>query len=324
MPNRTGFQTFVNNQLPIGVPGDFASVNPHASVNGGQGQFVAAPGGVNVGLFAWFDPSTGLAHNYYTPNSFLGFVHRENNGLITQFLGIATQQVVPGNIVTGQEAGEFLGIFAAGATAKQKVYTDPVTGALSSAATGGSITGGNTGASVSAADVMTTIDADATGTAAAVGMIVYGGGLPAGTYIASSAGTGSGTHLWNLLNVDGTPIPTIAGPVTVSLRGIIETNYLVMENVPANATSDTAALAVTGVLTIAGTITGVWEAGQFVSGAGIPGTANMVINYQIGGTTGGAGTYQTSYQPAVAIANEAMVGGQGQVGGISTWVASAG
>jgi hypothetical protein len=324
MPNRTGFQSFVNNELPIGVPGDFASVNPHASVNGGQGQFVAAPGGVNVAVFGWFDPSTGLGHNYYTPNSFLGFVHRENNGLITQFLGIATMQVVPGNIVTGQEAGEFLGIFAAGCSAKQKVYCDPVTGALSAAATGGSITGGNTGASV-ANSVLTTTDADATGTAAAVGMIAYNGGLPPGTYIASAAGTGSGTHLWNLANVDGTAIPNIAGPVTISLRGIIETNYTTMEAVAANATSDTAALAVTGILTIGGTITGTWEAGQFVSGAGIPGSANMLINYQLpGGTPGGAGTYQTSYQPAVAIANEAMVAGQGQVGGISTWVAAAG
>lgn len=323
MVNRTGFQTFVNNELPVGVPGDFASVNPHASVNGGQGQFVAAPGGVNVGVFGWFDPSTGLGHNYYTPNSFLGFVHRENNGLITLFLGIATMQVVPGNIVTGQEAGEFLAIFAAGATAKQKVYCDPVTGALTSAATGGSITGGNTAASV-ANGVLTTTDADATGTAAAVGQIVYNGGLPAGTYIASAAGTGSGTHLWNLANVDGTPIANIAGPVTVALRGIIETNYTVGENVAANATSDTAALAVTGILTIAGTITGTWEPGQFVSGANIPAAANMLINYQIGGTTGGAGTYQTSYQPAVAIANEAMVGGQGQVGMISTWIAAAG
>lgn len=322
MPNRTGFQSFVNNELPIGVPGDFASADIHVSVNGGQGQFIAPPAGTTIGVFAWFNPATGLATNYYTPNSFLGFVHRENNGLITQFLGISALQVVPGNMVTGQEQGSFLGQFVSGATAKQKVYADPVTGALTANATGNGVTGSYTGTTVTSG-VMTTTDANLTGTAAAVGQVVYGGTLPEGTYIASSAGTGSGTHLWNLANANGTAIPNQTAFASHE-QGVIETNYTVSEPVAADATSDTAALATgTGILTIAGTVTGLWLPGQFIAGANIPVSANAQILYQITGTFGVAGTYQTSYAPPTNVANEAMTGSGGKVGVITSWAASA-
>src|SRR5882724_8155491 len=112
MLTRTGFQSFVNNELPIAVAGDFASANPRASVVGGPGAYVAPQAGTTVGVFAWFDPSTGIASNYFKPNSFLAFVHRENQALITAFLGIASAQVVPGEMVTGQIQGDYYGIFA--------------------------------------------------------------------------------------------------------------------------------------------------------------------------------------------------------------------
>lgn len=315
MPLRTGFQSFVNNELPIAVPGDFASTNPRASIVAGPGQFVAPAAGTTVGVFAWFDPVTGLATNYYKGNAFLGFVHRENQGLITLFLGIATMQVVPGHAVTGQEQGDYYGVFQAGASPKQKVYANPVTGALTAGATGGSVTGSYTASTVTAS-VLTTTDANLTGTAAAVGQVVTGGTLPEGTYIASSAGTGSGTHLWNLANANGTVIAD-QGSFTSSEFGIQETQFTVASVVPVDATSSAASIAATGVLTVGGSITGAFSAGQFLSGTGIPVAANAVILYQISGTPGGAGTYQTNYN--AVIGSEAITATEGKIGAITSW-----
>jgi hypothetical protein len=317
--NRTGFQTFVNDVLPIGIAGDWASANPRSSAIGGPGAFVAPPGGTNVGAFAWADPSTGLATNYYKPNAFGGIVHRNNQALITQFLGIATTQVVPGNMVSVHNQGDFYGIFQAGAAILQKVYADPVTGALSGNVTGDSVTGGNTGASITSG-VLTTTDADATGTAAAVGQLVTGDTIPEGTYLASAGAVGGGLHAWNLANVNGTAIPN-ATTFTVALYGVQETQYTVASTVAVDATSSAASLAVTGVLTIGGSVTGVFTAGQFISDSGdIPVSANAQILYQLpGGTVGGAGTYQTNYSPPTAITSEALTATAGKIGAVTSW-----
>lgn len=78
----------------------------------------------------------------------------------------------------------------------------------------GGVAGADTGASVSSS-VLTTTDADGSGTFAP-GQVLSGGTLPSGTYISSAAGTGSGTHLWNLANNYGVAIPNNSGPFTVS------------------------------------------------------------------------------------------------------------
>lgn len=317
MPLRTGFQSFVNDNLPIGVAGDWASANPRSSVIAGQGAFVAPAAGTTVGVFAWFDPVTGLATNYYKPNAFLAFVHRQNQALITAFLGIASMQIVPGNMVSGHDKGDFLAQFVGSASVLQKVYADPVTGAATAAATGGSVTGSDTSTTV-AASVMTITTADTTGTAPAIGQAVVGGTLPEGTSIGSSAGTGSGTTLWNLVNANGTAIPNQTA-FTATRKGIQETSWSVALPVAADATTDTGSISTAGVLTTAGTIAGVFNAGQFLSGAGIPVSANAQILYQINGTVGGAGTYQLSYSPPVAITAEAMVATAGKIGSITNW-----
>jgi len=316
MPNRTGFQSFVNDNLPIGIPGDWASANPRSSVIGGPGAFIAPPAGTTVGVFAWFDPVTALATNYYKPNAFLAFVHRQKQALITQFLGIASQQIVPGNMVSGHDRGDFLAQFVGAASVLQKVYADPVTGACTAAATGGSVTGTDTSSTVTGS-VLAVTTADTTGTAPAVGQAVTGGTIPEGTSIASSAGSGGGVTSWNLVNANGTAIPN-QGAFTSVRKGVQETTYTVALPVAADATTDTGAISTAGVLTVAGTITGVFTAGQFVSGAGIPVAANAQI-LQILTGTGGAGTYQLSYSPSVAIANEAITATAGKVGSITNW-----
>lgn len=323
------FQTRVNRELPVGAPGDWAGANIRANVPVGPWALVAPPSGTNVGVICWADPANSIASNYYRPNSFSGFVHREQQALITAFLGIATQQIPSGLAVTAQARGDFWGIFTGGCSVGQKVYADPLTGALSGNATGSSdtvtITAG--GASI-ASNVLTTTDADVTGTIA-VGQIVIdsGGNVPLGTYIASAAGTGTGTHLWNLANVDGTTIPNVsAGSLTWKIYGAQETQFYCAQNVAA-AASFTATLAASagqgpfGVLTVSAVASGTLSPQQFVQSAGsvaVPLSANIQIIQQLTGTAGGTGTYLVSNTIAVGT-GQTFTTYNGMTAKISTW-----
>lgn len=123
------FQTQVTIQPAPGEAGDFYGVNPRATVIAGPGQFVAPAGGLLVGNFAWFNTDTGAVSQSYVPGYQLGIVHRENNAIITQFLGEATLLIPTGLPVTAHSQGDFWARFAGGATPGQKVYADPGTGA---------------------------------------------------------------------------------------------------------------------------------------------------------------------------------------------------
>jgi len=215
-----GFQSFVNNALPPGVAGDFAGANIRANVVAGSFAYTATPAGVVVGVGGWANPTTKQVSNYYQSGAFPGFVHREGQAVITTFLGVSTVTILQGMAVTLMDQGDFWGIFASGATVGQKVYFDPLTGALTSNATGNGVKGTNTAGASIASNVLTTTDADQSGSALAVGQIITGPGIPAGTYILSANGTGSGTHLWNLANLDGTAIADIAGPITINNWGV--------------------------------------------------------------------------------------------------------
>jgi hypothetical protein len=315
-----GFQVAVNIYPAPAVPGDFAGANIRANVVGGSGQYVASPGGVTVGAMAWANPTTGVISSYYPgPNvAFPCFIHRNNQGLITSFLGYYTTQVQGNTEVTGMNQGDFWGLFAGSATATQKVYANPVTGALSSAATGNGVTATITsgGASISSG-VLTTTDADVTGTPA-VGQIVTssGTGVPSGTYIASSAGTGSGTHLWNLANVDGTTIANVsAGSLTWALYGVVETQFYVAQTVQGGVTSTSCTIAAPvgvgpSVLTTSGALSsGTIQQGMFVTGTSV--AANTEILYQLSGTAGAAGgaTYAVTAQAAVNSFTATFAGG---------------
>lgn len=323
-----GFPTFVNTYPAPGAPGDFAGANIRASIIVGPNAFVASPGGVTVGQMAWGNPTTGIGSSYYQPSSFNGFVHRDQQALITNFLGASGSGVVGGDMLTLMSQGDFWGFFTAGASAGQKVYADPVTGALSANTTGNSVkvTISSGGASISSG-VLTTTDADVTGTPA-VGQLVTssGSGVPAGTYISSAAGTGTGTHLWNLANVDGTAIADVsAGSLTWSLYGVQETSWVVAQPVTTDC-DFTASLATPasgtayGVLTVSAIASGSLAPGQWISATGLPGTANVQILEQLTGTAGNTGTYLTTNTYYTINSTNSFVATQGKVGKISSWV----
>ena len=86
-----GFQNRVNQQNPPAVVGDFASANPRSTFLAGPGGLVAGAQGVTVGTFGWVAP------DFKTVNSFAsgpvapdGFIHREQQALITVYLEIAS------------------------------------------------------------------------------------------------------------------------------------------------------------------------------------------------------------------------------------------
>lgn len=319
----TGFQSFVNLQLPVAVAGDFAGANIKASLVSGPWQFVTSPAGVLVGSIGWANPATGLITSYYEPDAFAVFIHRESQGVITAYLGIATMQCLNGQRVIGYDQGEFWGLFTAGATIGQKVYANPVTGALTASTTGNSISGANTAASITGG-VLTTTDADQSGGALAVGQIITGAGIPGGTYIASAAGTGSGTHLWNLANVDGTAIGNETSEA-IANYGATETQFAMAENITAADCDFTGSLAVPaagtafGILTVSAIASGTLVPGQWLSATGLPGSANTQILQQLTGAAGSTGTYLTTNTNYTITSTNTLVATQGKLAKISTW-----
>lgn len=315
----TGFQTFVNILPPPGVAGDFAGANIRANVVASPWGFAASPGGVTVGVAGWANPTTNIASTYYQPNSFAGFVHRSQQALITQFLGISSATIVGGDMVTLMDQGDFWGIFASSATAGQKVYANPVTGALTSNTTGNSVTASNTSVTTSNGNTLTLVGTT-TGTIA-IGQVVVAAGLPAGTYITAGSGTS-----WTIANYDGVTIPVVT-TVAATFYGVQETQFYVASPVVADC-SFTASLAVPasgtafGVLTVTAVSSGTLVPGQFISatgGGGLASSANVQILQQLTGTTGSTGTYLTNNTYYTVTSTNTFDATQGKLGKISTW-----
>lgn len=138
------FQTQVNVQPAIGVEGDFASRNPRYTVLAGQGALVAGPAGVTVARFAW---ATNLqVDNDEAPASVAntglgvptGFVGRNLQALITQYLASASMLIPAGEPVTLFSGGDFLVKNAGSAYAApgMKAYANLADGSVTFAATG--------------------------------------------------------------------------------------------------------------------------------------------------------------------------------------------
>jgi hypothetical protein len=175
------FQKVVNLVQAPGVLGDFASTNPFSSVTSAPGGLVAPEGGLTVGNFFWVGPA-GQTSQSYVSGWQIAFLGRNEQALITEFLGEYTLTVPEGFMVTGFNGGDFWAYFADGATALATVYADETTGAPQMQATN-SFTGevGFTGDASFATDVMTVT----TRTSGIIlpGDVVTSSGVTAGTTI---------------------------------------------------------------------------------------------------------------------------------------------
>lgn len=127
------FQKTINADIARGIPGAFASINPHVSTPKG---YIAGKD-VGIGTFVWTaDDFTVENTGTGTP---LGFVHRVNAYTFQDVTQGASNKVPAGQAVDVLVAGDFFVLTAAQATRGQKVFAKT---------TDGTIVPGNKGATV--------------------------------------------------------------------------------------------------------------------------------------------------------------------------------
>jgi hypothetical protein len=201
------FPNVVNRVQAPGVAGDIASTNPRSSIVAGPGALVSPPGGVKVGNFAWVGP-TGNVSAEYVSGYQVGFVLRNEQALITEFLGEATLGIPSGFMLTLMNGGDYWAFFPAGATVGNNVYADPNTGTPLAGASAPTL--GTATASAGFDGTATLVDASTTLNVTAVthGYIspgdnvsdsTTGANIPAGTTIISQlTGTAGGVGTYQM------------------------------------------------------------------------------------------------------------------------------
>lgn len=268
-----GFQTQVNANPAPAVAGDFASSNPRATVLAGPGGLVAGAGGVTVGKFAWVDDDGVTVYNHGTATRAPdGFVHREQQALISQYLAEASNVIPEGFPVVLHNQGDFWAKLAGSnaATRGAAIYADYSNGDVTAvaAAPGASVTAAM--GSTNTAALGSTFTATGSGTnlttSSVTGLIsvgdeISGTGVPANTTIVSqTSGTPGGAGVYVTSNACTSSGDTVTSFGTVVLITVT-----------------------TGLISIGDTVSG---------GAGFPVGATIVS--QTSGTTGGAGVYVIS------------------------------
>lgn len=278
-------QSQVNVQPAPGIVGDFCSANPRFSVLAGPGGLVAGPLGAYVGRFAWTSSSqqdadsAPAAVNNFGSGLVAGFIHREQQGLITDYLQIASLLVPAGFPITVMDGGDFWAINdgAAAAFPGMKAYAKYADGKVTFAATGAPGTASATGsiaAGAGASATGTIVGNLFTATAALTGTFVAGGVL-------TGTGVATGTAIVNQV------LPLASGE---ALGGLGRYNVsLGNQNVVSTTISET-----WGVFTAASALSGTFGVGDTLTGPGgssDPVATGTYIVAQLTGTAGGLGTY---------------------------------
>lgn len=219
------FQSQVNLYQNPAVAGDFADHNPRTSMTAGEGALVSGPAGVVIGRFAWAD-ANGVVTNgvVNTAAASYGFVHREQQGLITQFLAESGNTIVPGCNMSLLKRGAVWASFAAGATFKQRVYINLADG---SAVAGNAVATDTFTATTTNASTTIAVTAVNAGNVLASGQPISGTGIPAGAYIVSGpAAGGVGNYVISAA-------ATASGSVTVTNTKTFDTDFTVAQTVAA-------------------------------------------------------------------------------------------
>ena len=282
------FQNKVNLQQAPAVAGDFASSNPRASVLAGEGGLIAGPGGVTVGRFAWIEADGKTVVNYGTaPAKPAGFVHREQQALITVYLGEASNVIPEGFPVVLHDEGDFFAANAGGSASVNgsSIYARYSDGAafVGSSPSGASVTGsmGSTNTAALGATFTASAGLDATQLVVtavtgfiSIGEQVAGTGITAGTTILSQvSGTPNGAGTYQLDQTN-----TAAAATVTSFGNIVKVT------------------ATTGLISVGETISG---------GAGVP--VGATVTAQVSGTPGGAGVYSLSAAGSAYVASASGV-----------------
>ena len=191
-----GFQTTVQSQQAPACAGDFASANPRAAVVSPEGAFVAGAGGINVATFAWIQSDGKTLLNTDAAAKPDGFVHREQQALISTYLAESGNNIPAGFPVTLMRTGDYYALANGSAAAKgEKAYAKFQDGSVRFEPTASA----PASASITAAQSGTTLTVSAVGSGAlSVGdLVTQATGTPA--YItAQLTGTAGSTGTYTL------------------------------------------------------------------------------------------------------------------------------
>jgi hypothetical protein len=282
------FQTRVNTHNPYGVEGDFASANPRATAltPGDSGAFVAGPNGVTIGSFAWVgtDGRTVTSQGQY-PAQPDGFVHRDQQGLLTEYLQAAGTLIPPGFPVTLMRAGDFLDKNAglSSITKASTLYASYLNGSLTTeVGTAGSVTAtlgstntGSLGATFTGAASVASNQLVVTAVTGliSIGDTVSGSGITdAPTILAQTAGTTGGAGTYTLSAAE-----TCTGGTVTCFGSVVKIT------------------AVSQYISV----------GDSITHASYP--ASATITGQTSGTTGGIGVYTISARGTAYVASASAV-----------------
>ncbi|MFL9904267.1 hypothetical protein PQR71_40120 [Paraburkholderia fungorum] len=297
-----GFPQQVNVQAAPAVVGDWCDRNPRAFVDAGAGAFVAGTSGVLVGRFAWAD-AQNLTVSNFGAGAPTGFVHREQQALITTYLADNSMMIPPGMGVTlASSAGVWA--YNAGASTSavdQVAYVNNSTGQVQFGSnwTGASVTG-----SIAANVVTGSIAAQVlTVSAVTTGYLTTGQGI-------------SGTNV-----VAGT---IITGQLTGTAGGVGTYSVSVSQTVASTTITGSG-----GTMTVTAVGSGAIGLGDALSGSGV--TAGTAVTGFITGS-GGTGTYavnigQTATSTTITVAAGTAtkwvalsVAAPGELVKMSTWL----
>lgn len=143
-----GFPASVGYAPAPAVEGDFCDANPRSTVNAGPGGLIVGPAGAVIGRFCWATaPNDGDGAPATITNSGTGaptgFLHREQQGLITTFLTESGMMMLPGMPATLFKTGGFW-VRNAGSSASaygNKVFASNTDGSVSFGSAGATVTG---------------------------------------------------------------------------------------------------------------------------------------------------------------------------------------
>lgn len=273
----SGFQTQVQVQPAPAIAGDWATSNPRYSVLAGPGGLVAGPLGATIGLFAWVsysivdaDGAPAAANNFGAglPD---GIIHREQQGIITAYLAPAGMTIPPG-FETTIEAAADIWIVNNGVTPAQpgqKAFATLANGQATFAPAGTSPTGAT-------ATTFTIAPETWSATGSVQGNVATLTGVT-GTVAIGSTIAGTGVSSGNRIVAQLSGMALGAGTYQVQIG-------------EQNVTSGTALSGAYGLLTVGGSVTGIFPIGGALSSSGSDVSAGTIITAP-GTGAGGAGTY---------------------------------
>ena len=344
-----GFPRQVNVVAAPAVLGDFCDISPRSTVDASTGAFVAGPNGLAVGRFAWADPTNTILNNTGS-GAPAGFVRRDQQGIITQYLADDTLTIAPGFPTTCFNAGGFWAynngtttsaigntVYAGnadGSVTFNVAGTPPTSASVTAQLYANLVTAATLAANSITAGAISgttlTVTSIAAGTVLAAGQILGGGSAGTGyvdtntTIVSQLTGTAGGVGTYTVSisqNVTSVAMTVTGGGMTVTSMG---TGTVAVGQTATASGNLAAGTTVTAVGTGTGTNTGTYalSAAPTTAGAGVAVTMSggtLAVTAVASGTlyindtvTGGTIAAGTYLQSFIA--------GSGSLGGVGSYL----